>query len=142
MGRFLNVQERRLYELGLNYRKILWNGNEVWIGNAAQTLHPVAGQGLNLGLRDAYLLSENLSALFSRPEKNRTLTNIQESLEQYALSRKIDREITIGITDVLARVFTTNIIPVALARGIALSALQWLPMVKTSLARQMMFGRR
>ena len=142
MGRFLSIQERRLYELGLNYRKIICNGNEVWIGNAAQTLHPVAGQGLNLGLRDAYLLSESLTGLFSRPEEIRTVDNIQNTLKEYSLSRQIDREITIGITDLLARIFTVNLLPVALASGIALSALQWLPSVKTSLARQMMFGRR
>ena len=52
--------------LGLNYRKEIVQGNEVWIGNAAQALHPVAGQGLNLGLRDAYLLAEQLSGLFSK----------------------------------------------------------------------------
>jgi len=42
----------------------------------------------------------------------------------------------------MARVFTSNLIPVVFARGLALSALQWLPPVKTALARQMMFGRR
>ena len=48
IGRFLKIQDRRLYELGLNYRKEITHDNEVWIGNAAQTLHPVAGQCLNL----------------------------------------------------------------------------------------------
>ena len=56
IGRFLKIQDRRLYALGLNYRKEITKDHEIWIGNAAQTLHPVAGQGLNLGLRDAFLL--------------------------------------------------------------------------------------
>jgi 2-octaprenyl-6-methoxyphenol hydroxylase len=142
IGQFLKIQDRRLYELGLNYRKEIIQGNEVWIGNAAQTLHPVAGQGLNLGLRDAYLLSEKLSALFSRPEDQKTTAAIESTLQDYALSRKADRTATIGLTDFMARIFTSNLLPVVIGRGLALSALQWLPPFKTALARQMMFGRR
>ena len=142
IGRFLKISDRRLYELGLNYRKQITKDNEVWIGNAAQTLHPVAGQGLNLGLRDAYLLAEKLVEVFARPTEEHSLVNIQHVLENYAQSRKVDRTATIGLTDFMARVFTSNLAPVVLARGLALSALQWLPPVKTALARQMMFGRR
>lgn len=142
IGRFLKIQDRRLYELGLNYRKEITKDNEVWIGNAAQTLHPVAGQGLNLGLRDAYLLAEKLVGLFANTSKVPDSIQIQETLESYAHSRKADRSTTIGLTDFMARVFTSNLAPVVLARGMALSALQWLPPVKIALARQMMFGRR
>jgi 2-octaprenyl-6-methoxyphenol hydroxylase len=142
IGQFLKIQDRRLYELGLNYRKEITQGNEVWIGNAAQTLHPVAGQGLNLGLRDAYLLSEKLSALFSNPENQKNATAIEATLKDYAQSRKADRTATIGLTDFMARIFTSNLLPIVIGRGLALSALQWLPPVKTALARQMMFGRR
>ena len=142
IGRFLKIQDRRLYELGLNYRKEIAKNNEVWIGNAAQTLHPVAGQGLNLGLRDAFLLAEKLVGVFAGSPENQTALKIQEALETYAQSRKVDRTTTIGLTDFMARVFTSNLIPIVMARGLALSALQWLPPVKTALARQMMFGRR
>jgi 2-octaprenyl-6-methoxyphenol hydroxylase len=142
IGQFLKIQDRRLYELGLNYRKEITQGNEVWIGNAAQTLHPVGGQGLNLGLRDAYLLAEKLSALFSKPEDQKTLVSIEATLKDYADSRKLDRSATIGLTDFMARIFTSNLLPVVIGRGLALSALQWLPPAKTALARQMMFGRR
>jgi len=142
IGRFLKIQDRRLYELGLNYRKEITVGNAVWIGNAAQTLHPVAGQGLNLGLRDAYLLAEKLSGLFSKPEDQKTPTAIEMTLQDYAQSRKADRSATIGLTDFMARIFTSNLLPVVIARGLALTALQWLPPFKIALARQMMFGRR
>ena len=142
IGRFLKIQDRRLYELGLNYRKEITKDNEVWIGNAAQTLHPVAGQGLNLGLRDAFLLAEKLVGVFSGSAEDQSPVDIQNALQSYAQSRKIDRTTTIGLTDFMARVFTSNLAPVVLARGLALSALQWLPPVKTALARQMMFGRR
>ena len=142
IGRFLKISDRRLYELGLNYRKEITKDNEVWIGNAAQTLHPVAGQGLNLGLRDAFLLSEKLVGVFSGSAEEQSAVNIQNALQGYAQSRKVDRTATIGLTDFMARVFTSNLVPIVVARGLALSALQWLPPVKTALARQMMFGRR
>ena len=142
IGRFLKIQDRRLYELGLNYRKEITKEHEVWIGNAAQTLHPVAGQGLNLGLRDAFLLSEKLVGIFSGNSENQAPATIQNALQDYAQSRKVDRTTTIGLTDFMARVFTSNLAPIVVARGLALSALQWLPPVKTALARQMMFGRR
>jgi 2-octaprenyl-6-methoxyphenol hydroxylase len=142
VGQFLKTQDRRLYELGLNYRKEITQANEVWIGNAAQTLHPVAGQGLNLGLRDAYLLAEKLSILFSKSENQKTPLAIETTLKEYAQSRKLDRSATIGLTDFMARIFTSNLFPVVIGRGLALTALQWLPPIKTALARQMMFGRR
>ena len=143
VGQFKSIRDRRLYPLGLNYRKEIVQGNEVWIGNAAQALHPVAGQGLNLGLRDAYLLAEQLSGLFSKQTHTTKSRNaIDNALYEYSLSRQADRKATIGITDFLARVFTSPLTPVIAARGAALSLLHWLPPVKTSLARQMMFGRR
>ncbi|OYW78526.1 MAG: ubiquinone biosynthesis protein UbiH, partial [Polynucleobacter sp. 32-46-5] len=121
IGQFLKIQDRRLYALGLNYRKEITQGNEVWIGNAAQTLHPVAGQGLNLGLRDAYLLAEKLSILFSKSEDQKTATAIEATLQDYAQSRKADRSATIGLTDFMARIFTSNLSPIVICRGLALS---------------------
>jgi 2-octaprenyl-6-methoxyphenol hydroxylase len=143
VGQFKSIRDRRLYPLGLNYRKDIVQGNEVWIGNAAQALHPVAGQGLNLGLRDAYLLAEQLSGLFSKQtHATKSRNAIDNALFEYSTSRQADRKATIGITDFLARVFTSPLTPVIAARGAALSLLQWLPPIKTGLARQMMFGRR
>jgi 2-octaprenyl-6-methoxyphenol hydroxylase len=125
----------------LNYRKDICTGHEVWIGNAAQTLHPVAGQGLNLGLRDAYLLAEKLADLFKQTHAV-TPDAVKTNLLEYAKSRQVDRRATIGITDFLARVFTSPLLPIQVSRGLALGALAWLPPVKVALAKQMMFGRR
>jgi len=83
-----------------------------------------------------------LVGVFSGSAEDQSPVDIQNALQSYAQSRKIDRTTTIGLTDFMARVFTSNLAPVVLARGLALSALQWLPPVKTALARQMMFGRR
>ena len=107
-------------------------GARVAIGNAAQTLHPVAGQGLNLGLRDAHALSDALSADGPTPL----------ALAHFAQRRALDRRLTIGATDTLARLFTVDFPPLAALRGLALTALEFLPPVKTALARQMMFGQR
>jgi 2-octaprenyl-6-methoxyphenol hydroxylase len=105
-------------------------------------LHPVAGQGLNLGLRDAFLLAERLVEVFSGSVEDQSPVVIENALQSYAQSRKVDRTTTIGLTDFMARIFTSNLVPIVAARGLALSALQWLPPAKTALARQMMFGRR
>jgi len=95
-----------------------------------------------VGFRDAFLLAEKLVGLFAGATDIQTQAEIKETLEAYALTRKADRTTTIGLTDFMARVFTSNLVPVVVARGLALTALQWLPPVKTALARQMMFGRR
>jgi 2-octaprenyl-6-methoxyphenol hydroxylase len=89
-----------------------------------------------------FLLAEKLSHVFAGPIDEQNPTQIHSALEEYAQSRKADRTATIGLTDFMARIFTSNLVPIVFARGLALSALQWFPPVKTALARQMMFGRR
>ncbi|ACD17729.1 UbiH/UbiF/VisC/COQ6 family ubiquinone biosynthesis hydroxylase [Paraburkholderia phytofirmans] len=132
MGRFTHIKGRASFPLGLNAAETLVNGHIVAIGNAAQTLHPVAGQGLNLGLRDAHALADALSAEGPTPL----------ALATFAQRRALDRRMTIGATDTLARLFTIDFAPLAVVRGLALTALEFLPPVKTALARQMMFGQR
>ncbi|MGF6635884.1 UbiH/UbiF/VisC/COQ6 family ubiquinone biosynthesis hydroxylase [Paraburkholderia sp. MM6662-R1] len=132
MGRFTDIKGRASFPLGLNTVDTLVNGHIVAIGNAAQTLHPVAGQGLNLGLRDAHALVDALSAEGPTPL----------ALATFAQRRALDRRLTIGSTDTLARLFTVDFAPLAVLRGLALTALEFVPPVKTALARQMMFGQR
>ncbi|WP_144147854.1 UbiH/UbiF/VisC/COQ6 family ubiquinone biosynthesis hydroxylase [Paraburkholderia sp. BCC1884] len=132
MGRFTRISGRASFPLGLNAVETLVNGRIVAIGNAAQTLHPVAGQGLNLGLRDAHSLADALSAEGPTPL----------ALAAFAQRRALDRRLTIGATDTLARLFTVDFAPLAIVRGLALTALEFVPPVKTALARQMMFGQR
>ena len=82
------------YPLGLKWRERLADGNTVWIGNSAQALHPVAGQGLNLGFRDAEALS---TCLLQRG------ASIPDRLQDYARRRKADRWAVRTATDTLAR---------------------------------------
>jgi 2-octaprenyl-6-methoxyphenol hydroxylase len=132
MGRFESIKGRAAFPLGLVAAQTLVEGRTASIGNAAQTLHPVAGQGLNLGLRDAHALADALAAGGPMPE----------ALAQFARRRAFDRRMTIGATDLLARLFTVDFTPLAMLRGLALTALECVPPAKTALARQMMFGQR
>ena len=131
-GRLLSITPLKSFALGLNAERSVVNGRTVRIGNAAQTLHPVAGQGLNLGLRDAHELVAVL----------RWANDIDAALKRAEWARAADRWTMIAATDFLARSFTWKLPGAASARGFGLAALQALPPLKVWLARRMMFGSR
>ena len=131
-GRIVGITALKSFPLGLNAERTLVSGCTVRIGNAAQTLHPVAGQGLNLGLRDAHELVAVL----------RHATALQPALRRAEWARVADRWTMIAATDFLARSFTWKLPGAAAARGLGLAALQSLPPLKGWLARRMMFGSR
>jgi 2-octaprenyl-6-methoxyphenol hydroxylase len=131
-GRVRALGPLKRFPLGLNAERSLVQGRQVRIGNAAQTLHPVAGQGLNLGLRDAFTLVRALSGASS----------IDAALRRVEWSRAPDRWGMIAATDFLARSFTWKLPGLGALRGLGIAALQALPPAKSALARQMMFGRR
>jgi 2-octaprenyl-6-methoxyphenol hydroxylase len=131
-GRLAALGPLKRFALGLNAERTLVQGRQVRIGNAAQTLHPVAGQGLNLGLRDAFTLVRTLSGAPS----------LDAALRRVEWSRAPDRWSMIAATDFLARSFTWQLPGLGALRGLGIAALQALPPVKSALARQMMFGRR
>ncbi len=106
------------------------------IGNAAQTLHPVAGQGFNLGLRDAWELAR---AIMSR---DRGDPGARALLDAFLSQRRPDRTATILFTDSLIRLFSKDIPLFNHARAVGLVALANLPPAKNLLARRMMFGVR
>ena len=132
VGRIESITPLKHFALGLNAERTLTEGRSVRIGNAAQTLHPVAGQGLNLGLRDAFELVQALA-------RNRDVDAVLRRLEW---QRGPDRWAMIAATDFLARSFTWKLPGGGAARGLGLAALQALRPLKSALARQMMFGRR
>ncbi len=131
-GRIASISPLKRFPLGLNAERTLTEGRTVRIGNAAQTLHPVAGQGLNLGLRDAFELVQSLSR---NPD-------VDAVLRQLEWQRGPDRWAMIAATDFLARSFTWKLPGAGAARGVGIAALQFLGPVKSALARQMMFGSR
>jgi 2-octaprenyl-6-methoxyphenol hydroxylase len=125
---------RHVFPLGLRLRKTVVGQRAVWIGNAAQTLHPVAGQGFNLALRDIFELADTLT--------DATDPGDAILLARYAARRRVDRLATIGFTDGLARLFSNDISPLRHLRGAGLLALDLCPPVRSFLARRMMFGAR
>jgi 2-octaprenyl-6-methoxyphenol hydroxylase len=139
VGRIVAVSPLKRFPLGLSAHRSLVRGREVRIGNAAQTLHPVAGQGLNLGLRDAYAL---VAALRDACDRSRIAPDLDTALSRVAWQRAPDRWTMIAATDFLARSFTWNAPGIDTLRGVGLAALNKLPLVKNALARQMMFGSR
>ena len=132
VGAITALSPLKRFALGLSAERTLTDGRTVRIGNAAQTLHPVAGQGLNLGLRDAFELVQALS-------RNRDVAQVLRRLEW---QRGPDRWAMIAATDFLARSFTWKLPGAGAARGLGMAALQALKPVKSALARQMMFGSR
>ncbi|WP_304360563.1 FAD-dependent monooxygenase [Collimonas fungivorans] len=139
LGRFTKTSARNSFPLGLNARPAA-TARTVAIGNAAQTLHPVAGQGLNLGLRDATVLARLLAS-----EVGSIGPNIgPDALHQFALARKTDRSLTIHLTDVMARIFASAP-DGALSQtllGLSLGLVDMVKPARRLLAQQMMFGRR
>ena len=132
VGRLTAVSSLKRFELGLIAERTLTQGRTVRIGNAAQTLHPVAGQGLNLGLRDAFDLFQGLSRS----------SDVDGVLRKLEWQRGPDRWAMIAATDFLARSFTWKLPGAGAARGLGLAALQAMRPIKSALARQMMYGSR
>lgn len=128
------VGPRHVYPLGLRMRRDPVGARAVWIGNAAQTLHPVAGQGFNLALRDIMELADTLTDAVDPGDP--------ALLARYAARRRLDRAATAGFTDGLVRLFSNAIPPLRHARGAGLLALDLLPPLRRFLARRMMFGAR
>ena len=129
VGRFIAASPRASYKLGLNADPRA-TARMVAIGNAAQTLHPVAGQGLNLGLRDCAVLAR-LLARGATPE----------NLATFASERAIDRRLTVGLTDTMARAFA-GVGPAQTLLGLSLGILDTVAPARSLLAELMMFGRR
>ena len=129
LGRFTGTSARASYKLGLNAHAAA-TARTVAIGNAAQTLHPVAGQGLNLGLRDAAVLAR-LLAQGATPVK----------LGEFTAARRADRGTTVGLTDAMARAFA-NEGPAQALLGLSLGVLDTVAPARALLAELMMFGRR
>jgi 2-octaprenyl-6-methoxyphenol hydroxylase len=134
-GRFTRVGRRSAYPLVLTRADELIAPRTVLIGNAAQSLHPVAGQGLNLALRDVAALAE----LIARGDD----PGAEDVLKTFARWRRSDRRGVIAFTDGLIHLFTDTRAPVSLARNAGLVLFDLLPPAKRALSRVSLgFGGR
>lgn len=132
---FTAVGARTAFPLVLSYRARPVAERAVWLGNSAQTLHPVAGQGFNLALRDVSQLARLLQE--GPPDCGDAAL-----LSRYAAARQLDRRGSIGFTDGLVRLFGLQGALAAHARGAGLLALDLLPGARRFLAQRMIFGAR
>jgi 2-octaprenyl-6-methoxyphenol hydroxylase len=137
LGKLSCIAPRHVAPLALTMRRSQVEGRSVAIGNAAQTLHPVAGQGLNLGLRDAANLARALA-----PWLRDTARDPAAALRDFARARLGDRWITTALTDLLPRVFTTGLAPIEHACGLALLGLDLATPLRAPLARHLLQGWR
>jgi 2-octaprenyl-6-methoxyphenol hydroxylase len=134
LGRFLKVAPRRPYPLKLVLTRNPVQPRVVLIGNAAHTLHPVAGQGFNLGLRDVAALAEVIS------QSARAGADIggPAALSDYRAWRGQDQPATARLTDLLARLFVNPWGPVSVARRVGLLGLDLIPPARRGVARRFM----
>ena len=136
LGEFTQTGPRASFPLTLRYSKPVAGPRTVLLGNAAQMLHPVAGQGFNLGLRDAWELSAEI--LHTAPEH----IGSADMLARYSSSRSMDTRGGILFTDALVRTFSNDNPLLQHARGAALVALDMLPPLKRFIVRKMLYGAR
>lgn len=135
-GQFLAASPRNMFPLKLAYSGSDTEGRVIRIGNAAQTLHPVAGQGFNIGLRDAWELASLCG------DTPREALGSAAMVATYRRGRRVDVLGGVGFTDFLVRTFSNDLPPLRLARGLGLLALEAFPPLKSFVARRMIFGTR
>ena len=136
VGRFLSVGKRLTFPLKLSYLNPVTAPHLVVIGNAAQTMHPVAGQGFNVGLRDAYELAKQIAQ--TSPEA----WGQDAMMRAYQKGRKTDTKRGLMFTDFLVNLFSNDIVGVSSLRGMSLGLLDLIKPVKSRLVRKMSFGSR
>lgn len=133
-GRFVSAASRARFPLSLRYALDPVLPRTVLLGNAAQALHPIAGQGFNLGLRDAW---EFADVIRSRGGED---PGTDDCLSRYRDARKLDRMSGIALTDSLVRIFSNDFAPLRVLRGGGLALLDLLPAAKRAFVQRMIFG--
>jgi 2-octaprenyl-6-methoxyphenol hydroxylase len=133
-GRFVSVAQRMAFPLRLRTVNVPIALRTAIVGNAAQALHPIAGQGLNLGLRDA----ASLAAVVASTPRERI--GDAAMLQQYRDSRRRDAGRGVAFTDFLVSAFADGRRMPTWGRGLALAALDLLPPVRRALASRMIHG--
>ena len=134
VGRFLDIGKRLSFPLRLSYLDPVTAPHLVVIGNAAQTMHPVAGQGFNIGLRDAWELADIIA------QTQVTAWGEETMLQQYRQARRADTRGGILFTDFLVNLFSNDLLGLASMRAGGLGLLDLLPAAKARLVDKMSFG--
>lgn len=120
LGRITHAGKRAVYPLSLITASQCISHRVALVGNAAQTLHPIAGQGFNLGLRDVMSLAESLAQAWSEQKD----VGGYAVLSHYQNRRRADKEATIGVTDGLVHLFANRWGPLVAGRNLGLMAME------------------
>ena len=131
---FERVAHRRSFPLALEYAQPATAARTILIGNAAQSLHPIAGQGFNLGVRDAFELGQAIV------HGDRAALGSRAMVAAFAARRRRDRFAGMAFTHGLTRVFAIEHPAAQWPRGVALALLDAMPPVKKAFTRAMLFG--
>ncbi len=126
LGLMKQVGQRSSYPLTLRYRKQNISHRFAIVGNAAQTLHPIAGQGFNLGIRDVATLAEQIAVSAGDP-------GAYQVLNQFKGRRESDREATISLTSSLVHIFSNDYLTMRVGRNLGLAAMDNLSVLKAPL---------
>ena len=135
LGRITRVGRRHTYPLSLTRSEEYVAERLAVVGNAAQALHPIAGQGFNLGLRDAASLAEVLADARAASSNEPFDAGDGLHLQRYGEWRGADRSRIVGFTDGLVRLFTQPFGPVKLLRDAGLLAFDLLPAAKDAMSQ-------
>lgn len=138
LGKIEKVGNRSCYPLSLHLAQKTFTNRVLLLGNSAHTVHPIAGQGFNLGLRDIAALIEQIELALSSEQTSQQDFGSGEFLEKFSLSRQADWQQTITATDSFARLFSNQFLPLVLARNIAMNIVNKVPLVKRQLAKAAM----
>ncbi|MEP7328595.1 MAG: FAD-dependent monooxygenase [Betaproteobacteria bacterium] len=131
---FERVAQRKSFPLALEFARPTTAARTILIGNAAQSLHPIAGQGFNLGVRDAFELGQTIL------HGDRSALGSRAMVDAYAARRRLDRLAGMAFTHGLTRMFAIEHPAVRWPRGLALALLDVIPPVKKAFTRAMLYG--
>jgi 2-octaprenyl-6-methoxyphenol hydroxylase len=134
LGKLSLTAPRRSFPLALIRAEKMQANRAVIIGNAVHQLHPVAGQGFNLGLRDVVQLAQMLSTQHQAAKD----IGADDFLTNYSVTRQKDHDIVINFTNNVIRIFSNDWLPLAAARNLGLTLLDHIPKAKSLLSRYAM----
>lgn len=134
LGQLSLIAPRRAFPVSLVRADRMQSGRAVIIGNAVHQLHPVAGQGFNLGLRDVVQLADMILKQHAQGED----IGSETFLNEYVIAREQDHRQTITFTDTLVKLFSNDWLALAAARNIGLAVLDHIPAAKALLSRHAM----
>ena len=131
---FERVSDRKTFPLALEFARPATAARTILIGNAAQSLHPIAGQGFNLGVRDAFELGQAIV------RGDRAALGSRGMVAAFASQRRLDRFAGMAFTHGLTRMFAIEHPAIRWPRGVALALLDAIPPVKKAFTRAMLYG--